>query len=117
MSCSVYLPGSFKRSLKSLTRRFPHVRADVTAAIDEVLCLPMLGVVIPGSGGVRKLRIRSTDLKRGKSGGFRLLYIVLSDRELICPLLIYAKSDQEDVTRRALRALLADLKQELSSTT
>jgi len=75
----------------------------------------MLGAVIPGSGGVRKLRVRSTDLKRGKSGGFRLLYIVLSDPELICPLLIYAKSDWEDVTRRELRALLTDLKRELAS--
>jgi len=45
-----------------------------------------------------------------------LLYIVLSDRELICPLLIYAKSDREDITRREVRALLADLKGELAST-
>lgn len=117
MSYSVYLSDSFKRSLKPLTRRFPHARADVIAVIEEVLHIPSLGVVIPGSGGVRKLRIRSTDLQRGKSGGFRLLYIVLPDRELICPLCIYAKSDQEDVTRRELRAVLAELKQKLSSTT
>lgn len=116
MSYSVYLPDSFKRSLKRLVRRFPRVRADVTTAIEEILRLPTLGVVVPGSGGVRKLRIRSTDLKRGKSGGFRLLYVVLADRDLICPLLIYAKPDREDVTRRELRALLADLKQELDST-
>ena len=114
MSYSVYLPASFKRSLKPLTRRFPHAREDVSAAIDETLRFPRLGVVIPGSGGGRKLRIRSTDLKRGKSGGFRLLYIVMSDHDLICPLLIYAKSDQENVTRRELRALLTSLKQELA---
>lgn len=117
MSYSVYLPDSFKRSFKPLTRRFPHARADVIAAIEEICRLPTLGVAIPGSGGVRKLRVRSTDLQRGKSGGFRLLYIVLSDRELICPLLIYAKSDQEDVTHRELRALLAELRQELSPAT
>jgi mRNA-degrading endonuclease RelE of RelBE toxin-antitoxin system len=115
MSYSVYLPSSFKRSLKQLTRRFPHIRADISAAIEELLRLPMLGAVIPDGGGVRKLRVRSANLKRGKSGGLRLLYIVLSDRELICPLLIYAKSDQEDVTRRQVRALLTDLKQELGS--
>jgi len=80
MSYSVHLPASFKRSLKLLTRRFPHVRADVSVAIEEILYFPMLGAVIPGSGGVRKLRVRSTDLKR-----------------------------------RELRALLADLKRELTS--
>ena len=116
MSYSVYLPNCFKRSLKRLVRRFPRARADVIAAIDDILRFPMLGVVIPGSSGVRKLRVRSRDLKRGKSGGFRLLYIVLSDRKLICPLLIYAKSNQADVTFHELRALLADLKQELDFT-
>ena len=62
MSYSVYLPDSFKHSLKPLTKRFPNVRADVIAAIEEILRLPTLGAVVPGSGGVRKLRIRSTDL-------------------------------------------------------
>jgi hypothetical protein len=38
---------------------------------------------------------------------------VLPDHELICPLLIYAKPDQENVARHELRALLADLKQTL----
>jgi len=75
----------------------------------------MLGAVIPGTGGVRKLRVRSTNLQRGKSGGFRLLYLILSEQELVCPLLIYAKSDRQDVTRRELCSLLADLKQELDS--
>lgn len=41
--------------------------------------------------------------------------IVLPGRELICPLLIYAKSDRADVTRRELHALLANLEQELTS--
>jgi len=85
MSYSVYLSDSFKRSLKQLTRRFPRVRADLIAAIEEIL--------------------------------FRLLYIVLPDRALICPLLIYAKSDWKDITQRELRALPADLKQDFSSET
>lgn len=55
MSYSVYLPDSFKRSLKQLTRRFPHVRADVIAAIEEILRLPVLGAVIPGSGGIARV--------------------------------------------------------------
>jgi hypothetical protein len=35
---------------------------------------------------------------------------------LICPLLVYAKSDRADVTRRELRALMADLKELLPPT-
>ena len=39
--------------------------------------------VIPGSEGVRKLRVLSSDLHRGKSGGFRLLYLVVLEQQLV----------------------------------
>jgi len=37
MSFSIYLSQSFKRSVKRLERRFPHVIEDVTTALDEVI--------------------------------------------------------------------------------
>jgi len=113
MSYKVFLSRSFKRSLKSLLKRFPHAKDDVSLALGEVVQTPTLGVMVPKSGGVRKVRVRSSDMPKGKSGGFRLLYLVLSDRRLICPLLVYAKSEREDVTIREIRALLADLAQDL----
>ncbi len=39
MSYSVYLPDSFKRSLKPLTRRFPYDREDITRR--ELHALPV----------------------------------------------------------------------------
>ena len=72
--------------------------------------MPKLGVVIPGGSGVRKLRIRNTDLSKGKSGGYRLLYCV-EDQPVptIYVLLLYAKSGREDVTRRELKQLLDEM--------
>lgn len=43
-------------------------------AIRVLLQTPRLGLVIPGSFGVRKLRVRNTDLAKGKRGGYCLLY-------------------------------------------
>ena len=57
--------------------------------------------------------MRSSDLQRGKSGGLRLLYLVEPEKQLVCPLLVYAKSDREDVTVKELRQLLCDLVEEL----
>jgi hypothetical protein len=70
----------------------------------------LLGVVIPGGSGVRKLRVRNSDLGKGKSGGYRLLYYV-EDHPIptIYLLFLYAKSDREDVTRRELKQLLEEL--------
>lgn len=80
MNCSLYLSASFKRSIKLLKKRFPHIQGDISLALEEMARMPTLGVMIPGSGGVRKVRVRSSDLVRGKSGGFRLLYIYEPDQ-------------------------------------
>jgi mRNA-degrading endonuclease RelE of RelBE toxin-antitoxin system len=113
MSYSVYLCQPFKRSVKLLLNRFPHVKDDVALALREILQSPSVGVVIPGGDGVRKVRIKSSDLQRGKSGGFRLLYLVEPEQQLVCPLLLYAKSDRQDVTLGELRQLLRELINEL----
>lgn len=113
MSYNVYLCQPFKRSVKLLLKRFPHIKEDVAQAIREIVQTPALGVVIPGSEGVRKLRVQSSDLQHGKSGGFRLLYVVIPEQQLLCPLLIYAKSDREDVAAGELRQLLRELAGEL----
>jgi len=56
---------------------------------------PEPGVLIPGGSEVLKLRVRSSDMKRGRSGGYRPPYHFDDDIASISLLLLYAKSDQE----------------------
>jgi mRNA-degrading endonuclease RelE of RelBE toxin-antitoxin system len=114
MSYNVVLTRSFKHSIKQLEKRFRHVKDDVRVAIQVLLETPTLGVVVPGAYGVRKLRVRNSDLGKGKRGGYRLLYYV-EDRPMptIYLLLLYAKSDREDVTHRELKQLLDELAEEM----
>ena len=63
----------------------------------EVLAkAPKKGVVIQGTGGVRKVRIARPG--RGKRGGARVIYYYHSENKPILLLLIYAKADQENLT-------------------
>jgi mRNA-degrading endonuclease RelE of RelBE toxin-antitoxin system len=114
MSYNVVLAPSFKQSVKKLQKRFRHVKDDVGVAVRVLLQTPRLGVVIPGGSGVRKLRVRNTDLSKGKRGGYRLLYYI-EDQPVptIYLLLLYAKSDREDVTRQELKQLLNELADEM----
>ena len=114
MSCNLVLTPSFKHSVRKLKKRFRHVKDDMDVAIRVLLQTPRLGVVIPGGSGVRKLRVRNTDLGKGKRGSYRLLYYV-EDQPVptIYLLLLYAKSDREDVTRRELKQLLDELADEM----
>jgi len=64
---------------------------------------PETGDVIPGSGGLRKIRWRVAG--RGKRGGVRVIYYRVNAADQIYMLYVYAKSKAEDLTRDQLKAL------------
>lgn len=64
---------------------------------------PEIGDVVPGSGGVRKLRWKITG--RGKRGGIRVIYYVQLKRGEIWLLTLYGKSTIENIPGHILRRL------------
>jgi len=72
---------------------------------------PDAGDLIPGSGGLRKLRWSLSG--KGKRGGTRLIYYWQRGGEVIYMLYIYAKSRQDDLTREQLRTLSKLVKENL----
>jgi len=114
MDYQVVLTTSFRHSIKRLEKRFRHVKDDVRTAIRQLQQNPRQGTVIPGGFGARKVRVLNTDLGKGKSGGYRLIYYVEDlPTPIIYLLLLYAKSDRDDVTRSELKRLLDELINEM----
>jgi mRNA-degrading endonuclease RelE of RelBE toxin-antitoxin system len=64
---------------------------------------PEAGDVIPGSGGLRKIRWGASG--RGKRGGARVIYYYAIVKECILLLLIYTKNEKDDLTRDQLTIL------------
>lgn len=108
-SYRVVLTSPFKSCVRQLGKRYPNVKDDIRVAISALLQEPRLGVVIPGGSGIRKLRVRNSDARKGKSSGYRLLYFVDEHPK---PVFLYSKSDREDVTRKELQELLLQIKEE-----
>lgn len=76
-----------------------------------LLLRPEQGKVIPGSGGLRKLRWRSK--RRGKRGALRLIYYQDVGGESLYLLYLYEKSAHEDLTTEQLRILSRIVREEL----
>ena len=87
-----------------------HERA---AVVDMVAAAPNLGVVMRGTGGLRKMRIPL--MGRGKRGGGRIIYWFHSDGFPAVLLWVFAKNEAADLTSEqrsrlaaAANALLTD---------
>jgi mRNA-degrading endonuclease RelE of RelBE toxin-antitoxin system len=70
---------------------------------------PGAGEVIPGTGGLRKIRWEASG--RGKRGGARVIYYWARKDGEVLLLLIYSKTQQDDLTPKQ-KALLKKLIQE-----
>jgi len=68
-----------------------------------LLIRPDMGDLIPGSGGLRKLRWKLRG--RGKRGGVRVIYYWATSREEIWMLLAFAKAKKEDLSPQQLKLL------------
>lgn len=67
------------------------------ALIDHLAANPTAGDVIPGTGGVRKLRWALEG--RGKRGGARVIYYFHSERLPLFVLNAYAKNESDDLSQ------------------
>lgn len=71
---------------------------------------PDQGRLIPGSGGLRKLRWGSKG--RGKRGGVRIVYYWAVGENVCFMLYIYAKNEQGDLTTAQMRVLVRMVRKE-----
>lgn len=107
MSYEIVLCDSFKKAIKYLGKRYPHVKDDMKGVIGVIQNDPQRGDLIPGSMGVRKIRVKNSDLRKGKSGSYRVVYyVVVQPKQEIHMLFVYGKSSKEDVKKGELTDLL-----------
>ena len=110
MSCKVYTIEPFDRSLKKLVKKYPSMKDDFLALVEEIKGDPMKGT--PIKYGLRKVRMSITSKGKGKSGGARVIthpvVYALNESEVTL-LQIYDKSECENITDKELRTLVEQI--------
>ena len=77
--------------------------AEREAFIDWIADHPEAGDVIPGSGGLRKVRWSRAGM--GKRGGVRVIYFTRTARSEVMLILVYAKAKFDNIGTDVLNAL------------
>ncbi len=78
-------------------------RIERAAIVDRLAADPKCGVVVPGGGGIRKVRFGFGS--RGKSGGARIIYLFGGQDLPIFILAVFAKNEKSDLSAAERNAL------------
>jgi mRNA-degrading endonuclease RelE of RelBE toxin-antitoxin system len=82
---------AFKRRLKNLSKRYRQIQIDIQCIIDQLQAGNFIGDRISGIDLILfKVRAKNSDIPTGKSGGYRIIYQVISP-ECVLLLLIICK--------------------------
>jgi mRNA-degrading endonuclease RelE of RelBE toxin-antitoxin system len=96
----------FKQHVRRLGRRYRSIRQDLQSLLDRFYDGDLPGDQMTGVGHpVYKVRVKNRDAKKGKSGGYRVIYYVQTE-DHITLLAMYSKSDQADIGAETLRRIL-----------
>jgi mRNA-degrading endonuclease RelE of RelBE toxin-antitoxin system len=102
----VFTADAFKREARALKKRYRNIESDLQTLIRQLQNGELPGDRIPGFADyiVYKVRVKNSDLRKGKSGGYRVIYQSLTSITVL--LYLYVKSDQDDVTADEICAII-----------
>ncbi len=95
----VFFAEHFKKQVVKLKNKYPYVKADLLDELDHFK--PNDEIHIGRS--IYKIRIGSSDMRKGKSGGFRSYIYLYLKKNLLVPLCIYAKNQKGDISENELQ--------------
>jgi len=102
---------TFKRNLRTLAKKYRHIRSDVQPIIEQLQAGVMLGDQVPGVGyTIFKVRIRNSDIRKGKSSGYRMIYYLKTGNSIIL-ITIYSKLEQGDISSQRIRQIIKELQE------
>jgi mRNA-degrading endonuclease RelE of RelBE toxin-antitoxin system len=96
----------FKRNLRALSKKYRHIRSDVEPVIEQIEAGDFVGDQIPGTGHtIFKVRVRNSDIRKGKSAGYRLIYCLKTPADAVL-VTVYSKSEQSDISSARIRRIV-----------
>ncbi|PSB03690.1 type II toxin-antitoxin system RelE/ParE family toxin [Merismopedia glauca] len=98
----------FQRDVRTLTKRYRNIRTDLQPLLDRLQTGEILGDRVPGMDyTVFKVRVKNSNIQKGKSAGYRVLYYLKASDRIIM-ITMYSKSDLSDIPAEEVRDILAE---------
>jgi mRNA-degrading endonuclease RelE of RelBE toxin-antitoxin system len=108
-SASISFTLEYKRNPRSLAQKYRSIRSDLQPLIDLLQSGDLPGDQITGIKlPIFKVRLQNSDIQKGKRSGYRCIYYLKTDSDIIL-VTIYSKTEQVDVSAARLRSILLEM--------
>lgn len=99
----------FKRNLRGLAKKYRSIRSDIEILINQLQSGQLPGVHIPGLKlPVYKVRLKNSDIQKGKSAGFCCIYYLKNHQNIIL-VTVYSKADQSDIANATIKSIFNEI--------
>jgi mRNA-degrading endonuclease RelE of RelBE toxin-antitoxin system len=110
---AIDLSPTFQRNLRDLSKHYRRIRSDIQPLIDQLCQGETPGDRIQSTKSVvYKVRLKNSDIQKGKSGGYRVIYYLKTQNKILL-VTIYAKSDQSDIETRVILDIITEYEDQL----
>lgn len=104
MNLKIISLDSFKKDVKQLYKKNKKLVIDLISLNDILNDNAKAGIEL--SNNLYKIRLENTSSKKGKSGGFRVIYYYLDNDDNLFLLKIYSKTQTPNIKEEALIKIL-----------
>lgn len=105
----IIISDHFKGIIKRYVRKYPNFKSDLIKSLE---CFNKEQAISLGNK-LYKIRLKSSDIPRGKSKSFRMIILVVEIENLLTPIVVYFKGDRGDMSdeeiNRHLDAIIWEL--------
>lgn len=99
----------FRKLIKKLKKTYPNIQTDIQSLIDRLETGETPGTQIQGvRHTVYKVRVKNSDLSKGKSAGYRVIYYIRTANRIIL-ISVYAKNSRTNITADEIRRLIDEI--------
>ena len=100
MNYSISTVSTFEIELKKLSKRYKNIKSDYQKLLETLSKSNPKEIAVYLGKDCYKLRLKNSNNNKGKSSGYRVVYLHIEENLNIVLLSIYSKSDLENITEK-----------------
>ena len=102
MNYEIKVVESFKKELKKLAKRYKNIKNDYKRLLNLLSNNDPKNLGVHLGKNVYKLRFKNSDINKGKSAGYRIIYYIYEENYWLVLLSIYSKTDYENISEEEI---------------